>query len=101
MENNRDDNFVAALLDMIEKKFDEKLEPINNSLNSILTDAEEINTGLKDINDTLVRIDNNDTEICNICDRIIAIAQKMDESMEQSENCNQDFWLESYTHYLN
>lgn len=101
MENNRDDNFVAALLDMIEKKFDEKLEPINNSLNSILTDAEEINTGLKDINDTLVRIDNNDTEICNICDRIIAIAQKMDESMEQSENCNRDFWLEPYTHYLN
>lgn len=107
-----DDNFAAAILNVIEMKFDEKLGPIHDSLKSMIAemdklnnecdlDAEEINTGLKDINETLIRIDNNNAEICNICDRIIAIAQKMDESMDQSENCNQDFWLESYIYYLN
>lgn len=151
MENNRDDNFLTALYNLMEKKIDEKLEPINNNLKSAIAEAEEIkgimtytkktdtkktdtketkkNQGitvniketkenikelesvnipklynnsdnldkskndtenkedvyneikelkaeLTDINDTLIRIDNNNAEICSVCDRIIEIAKK-------------------------
>lgn len=93
----RDNKFAADLLDMMDKKFDEKLEPIKKGMEDINNDFSEMHGIFDSLNANLDKIDENNLETCSTCDRILEIAQKMN---DMNFKRDKDFWLEqAETHY--